>query len=144
VSYIPRKLRSRLAAQADQRCGYCQTQEVISGVPLTVEHIIPVALGGSNKEDNLWLSCRLYNEAKGILMEVEDSETKQVVPLFNPRVQAWSDHFRWNESGTEIIGQTAIGRATLSALSLNSELRVRSRAIWVEAGWHPPASRQAD
>jgi hypothetical protein len=26
----------------------------------------------------------------------------------------------------------------VAALSLNSDLRLKSRAIWVEAGWHPP------
>jgi hypothetical protein len=31
---------------------------------------------------------------------------------------------------------SAISQAT--ALSLNTEFRVRTRALWVEVGWHPP------
>ena len=131
-------LRQRIAQQAQSRCGYCQTQEVVSGVPLTIEHIIPKSSGGQSVEENLWLSCRLCNELKGVQTEAVDSRSNQVVPLFNPRTQSWLDHFTWNEDATIILGRTAIGRATVDALLLNSELRVRARAIWAEAGWHPP------
>ncbi len=139
MSRINRKLRSQIAALARYRCGYCQMQEVVSGIPLTVEHIKPMAHGGNDDEDNIWLSCRLCNEAKGTLEEFLDSETGKIVPLFNPRTQLWHNHFAWDETAVIIVGKTAVGRATVAALSLNNELRVRSRAIWVEAGWHPPA-----
>ena len=131
-------LRARVAAQAQHRCGYCLTQEVVSGVPLTLEHIIPRALGGSDVEENLWLSCRLCNEAKGVQTQAADAETDSVVSLFNPRADQWEAHFEWGEDGTLIRGRTAIGRATVTALSLNSELRARSRSLWVEVGYHPP------
>ncbi len=134
----PTASRQRIAEQARHRCGYCLTQEVVSGIPLTLEHIIPKAKGGLDTEENLWLSCRLCNEAKGVLTEAIDPETGAWVPLFNPRTQAWADHFTWSEDGTHIIGQTPTGRTTVVALSLNSELQVRARALWVEAGWHPP------
>ncbi|NKQ36558.1 MAG: HNH endonuclease [Chloroflexi bacterium] len=139
MSRISRKLRSRIAAQARYRCGYCQTQEIVSGIPLTVEHIKPIAHGGSDNEENIWLSCRLCNETKGTLEKFLDAKTGKVVPLFNPRTQLWGEHFTWDETAVIIAGKTAVGRATVAALSLNSELRVRSRAIWVEAGWHPPS-----
>ncbi|MCI0394840.1 MAG: HNH endonuclease [Chloroflexi bacterium] len=138
MSQSLRKLRARIATQARHRCGYCQTQEVVSGIPLTLEHIIPKAAGGSDEEWNLWLSCRLCNEEKGVLTEAVDPESGETVALFNPRTQEWKEHFAWSEDGTYITGRTACGRATIVALSLNSELRVRSRAIWVEAGYHPP------
>ena len=131
-------LRQRIAEQARYRCGYCLTQELVSGIPLTLEHIVPKAKGGQDVEENLWLSCRLCNETKGVLTEAIDPETGVTVPLFNPRTQAWREHFTWSEDGTRVIGQTPAGRATVVALSLNSGLRVRARAIWVEAGWHPP------
>ena len=130
--------RRRIAEQARGRCGYCLTQEVVSGVPLTVEHILPIAKGGRTVEENLWLSCRLCNEAKGVLTEATDPESGATAALFNPRLQAWADHFAWSEDGTRIIGRTPTGRSTVKALALNGELRVRARAIWVQAGWHPP------
>ncbi len=135
---VSKSLRHRLAVQARYRCGYCQMLESISGIPLTLEHIIPQAKGGSNDEENLWLSCRLCNEAKGILTEVLDSSTNERVVLFNPRAQIWTEHFDWSEDGTFIIGRTAIGRAIVKALDLNNEFRLRTRAIWVEVGRHPP------
>lgn len=138
MSHTTRKTRPLIAAQAKYQCGYCQTQESISGIPLTIEHIIPIARGGTDDEDNLWLSCRLCNELKGTLTKAADPKTGQEVALFNPRSQMWKDHFAWDETGTHIIGQSAVGRATIAALSLNSDLRIHSRAIWVEAGWHPP------
>ncbi|HKZ84963.1 MAG TPA: HNH endonuclease [Anaerolineae bacterium] len=136
---ITTDLRLRIAAQARYRCGYCQTQEVVSGIPLTLEHIIPKARGGSDVEENLWLSCRLCNEAKGVLTEAVDPQTGTTVPLFDPRSQDWAEHFAWDEQSTQILGLTPIDRATIQALALNDELRVRARAIWVQAGYHPPA-----
>ena len=44
-------LRERIAEQAHHRCGYCLTQEVVSGIPLTLEHIIPRAKGGQDVEE---------------------------------------------------------------------------------------------
>ena len=62
---LPAALLLRLQQLAGNRCGYCQTSVPITGQPLTVEHIIPVARGGSSREENLWLSCRRGNESKG-------------------------------------------------------------------------------
>jgi hypothetical protein len=138
VNSTLRKLRPIIAAAAQHRCGYCQTQEVLSGVPLTLEHIQPTVHGGTDQEDNLWLSCRLCNEAKGVQSQAIDPESGQASALFNPRTQQWPEHFVWSEDGTMIMGLTPIGRATLTALDLNSEFRVRSRALWVELEKHPP------
>jgi hypothetical protein len=58
--------------------------------------------------------------------------------LFNPNAQNWSDHFRWSEDGTIIIGLTACGRATVGALQLNNQYMVRARKFWFKANEHPP------
>ena len=34
MSKISQKLRQRIAQQALSRCGYCLTQEIVSGIPL--------------------------------------------------------------------------------------------------------------
>ena len=132
--------RHRIADAAHNRCGYCLLQEVVSGIPLTIEHLQPRAQGGSNEDNNLWLSCRLCNERKGTLVQVVDPDTAELVSIFNPRTQQCGDHFAWSADGTVMIAKTASGRATISALALNDELRVRARAIWVKSGWHPPKS----
>ena len=138
MSSVSQAIRQRVASQARFRCGYCLTQERVSGVPLTIEHLVPQAKGGNDAEENLWMSCRLCNEAKGILIDAPDPESGEVIPLFHPRKHLWAEHFIWSESGTRVIGTTAIGKATVTALTLNTEFRVRARALWVEVGWHPP------
>ncbi len=58
--------------------------------------------------------------------------------LFNPRLQKWSEHFRWSLDGTKIEGLTPIGRTTISVLKMNNPLIVTTRLRWVIVGWHPP------
>ncbi|PJH76551.1 MAG: HNH endonuclease, partial [Anaerolineae bacterium CG_4_9_14_0_8_um_filter_58_9] len=58
------ELRARLRVEANDRCGYCQTQQVLAYGSLEVDHIIPAALGGSDDIDNLWLACRPCNQYK--------------------------------------------------------------------------------
>src|SRR5438067_79744 len=112
---ISEAILQRLRREAGPRCGYCRTSAIIIGQPLTVEHLQPVALGGSSSEDNLWLSCRRCNEFKGVQVEALDPETGLVVPLFNPRRQVWREHFSWSNTGTHIQGVTPSGRATVDA-----------------------------
>ncbi|HLV36265.1 MAG TPA: HNH endonuclease signature motif containing protein [Spirillospora sp.] len=135
---ISRRLRERIRQQAGDRCGYCQSpQKHVLGL-LEVEHIIPKALGGKDDEQNLWLACRLCNSYKGKQTHAADPQTGDSVALFNPRRQQWSEHFKWSDDGTIIIGLTPCGRATVQALQLNNPLALIVRYEWVTAGWHPP------
>ena len=77
-------------------------------------------------------------------MSGTDSDTGEIVPLFNPRTQVWLDHFHWATDGIRIIGLTPVGRVTVAALQLSDDpdaLEVRS--YWVLAGWHPPSDEPA-
>ena len=53
-----------------------------------------------------------------------------------------SDHFSWSMDGTEVIGLTPCGRATIAALQLNHAELVAARWLWVQVGWWPPDERQ--
>ena len=136
--YISTSLRERIALKAKNRCGYCLRTEELMGMRMTVDHIIPSAAGGTTTEDNLWLACRHCNEFKGVQTKARDPQTGEVVNLFNPRKQIWHEHFVWSENGTEIIGKTPCGRATVSALNMNNPKIVVARRMWVSAGWWPP------
>jgi hypothetical protein len=103
-----------------------------------MDHLIPESQGGLTVRENLWLACRRCNEFKGAQTQAVDPLTQETVALFNPRQQSWSVHFIWSPEGIEIIGLTAIGRATILALRLNNPEIVASRSLWVQAGWHPP------
>ncbi|MBL7066188.1 MAG: HNH endonuclease [Anaerolineae bacterium] len=138
MSYIPDAIRKAVRRAAGNRCGYCLAhQDYVLG-RLEIEHIIPVATGGSDDESNLWLACRSCNQHKGVQTHAADPETGLSVRLFNPRIQIWSEHFAWSADGIHIIGLTPCGRATVEALRLNDKLAVRVRSHWVRAGWHPP------
>ena len=137
-TYVPQELRKRIAEQARHRCGYCLTSQKVTGMLLSIEHIIPEARGGVTEEDNLWLSCSDCNSYKGDRIDAPDPLTGEVVRLFDPRHQQWNDHFTWTAEGDEVVGLTAVGRATLVALKLNRAILVDARRIWSKAGWHPP------
>jgi hypothetical protein len=113
-------------------------QERVVGTPMEIEHIVPESLGGRTEEENLWLSCSLCNEHKGSRVAARDPDTGEIVALFHPRRQDWTEHFAWSADCTRITGRTPTGRATVIALSLNRASLVRSRRVWVRAGLHPP------
>ena len=131
-------LRQRIRQRAGNRCEYCLShQDYIMG-RLQIDHIQPLAKGGANTEDNLCLACELCNQYKWTQTEAIEPESGELVSLFNPRLQKWQEHFTWNQEGTEIIGITSCGRATIVALRFNNNLAVIVRKNWVKAGWHPP------
>jgi HNH endonuclease len=105
---------------------------------LQVDHIKPIARGGLDTENNLCLACELCNQYKWTKTDGIDTQTGQTVYLFNPRQDRWSKHFIWSDDGTEVIGLTPSGRATVVTLRLNNELAVIVRRNWIRAGWHPP------
>lgn len=135
---ISSELRRQVAEDAGHRCGYCQSDEALTGIPLSIEHLTPLAAGGLTVRENLWLSCRPCNELKGAQTHGEDPDSHERVSLYNPREHRWDAHFRWSEDGTSIIGKTPTGRATVVALQLNRPLLVSARRRWVLVGWHPP------
>ena len=138
MSKISEKLKEKIRQAAQNRCGYCLSQQRYTMSKLEVEHIYPQSEGGSDEEVNLWLACGLCNRYKASHTEGFDEQTDTFQPLFNPRKQIWSEHFDWSLDGIEIIGLTTIGRATVNALQLNNEIAVVVRRNWIIAGWHPP------
>lgn len=137
---ISTALRKRIREQSKDRCGYCLSEQRYVMGRLEIDHILPQAHGGTDDETNLWLSCRMCNGFKGAQTTGHDPTSKRQVKLFNPRTQRWSRHFRWSADGTQMIGRTACGRATVIALQMNNYLAVMVRREWVSAGWHPPRS----
>ena len=106
---------------------------------LEIEHIIPLAKGGTDDEMNLWLACPICNSHKSDKIAAIDPESGTTAPLFNPRTQVWSEHFAWTDDGLHIVGKTPVGRATVIALHLSDDLdAIVVRSYWVLAGWHPP------
>jgi hypothetical protein len=136
---IPRQVRDRVIHAAKSRCGYCLTPTYIIGPLLEIEHIVPLALGGSSDESNLWLACPICNGHKSDRLLVQDPLSATHTLLFNPRTDDWIKHFTWVADGTMIKGLTEIGRATVAALQMNHPDMILARQLWVQVGWHPPS-----
>ena len=131
-------LKAEVRARAGSLCEYCHTDETWQYVPFTIDHVVPLSLGGPTAEENLALACFHCNRRKGNATRADDPATVQDVPLFNPRADIWLEHFVWSVDGLEIIALTATGRATLYALDLNRERVKRIREADIAVGRHPP------
>lgn len=138
ASSISEQRRKQIRQEAGNRCGYCLTHQDYVPWTLEIEHIVPLAAGGSNDDSNLWLACHACNLFKGSKTRVRDPLSGRIIAIFNPRQQRWDRHFQWSDDGSMILGRTACGRATIIALNLNNLIAVRVRRHWVVAGWHPP------
>lgn len=64
-----------------------------------------------------------------------DPETGKLVPFYNPRTQAWQDHFQFD--GPVIRPLTPEGRVTVRILRLNDTTRVEERRLLIEVGLYP-------
>jgi HNH endonuclease len=111
--------------RAANRCEYCGMHQSLQGGTFHIEHVIPRSRNGLTEDANLALACPSCNLQKSNRVDVPDLETGQATCLFHPRRQHWSEHFRWDDF--EIVGTTATGRATVAALRLNDERRLRIR-----------------
>lgn len=97
-----------------------------------LEHVIAEKHGGETVLQNLAYACRYCNAYKGPNIAGIDPQTGHVVTLFHPRQDRWDDHFRWN--GPELVGQTAVGRATIQVLRMNHPEMVALRKSLLKEG----------
>lgn len=135
-------IRAQVFDRAHHRCEYCQAPAAI-GVMLQIDHIQPTSLGGGDEPDNLCAACDRCNLTKLNFITGIDPLTQTEMPLFNPRQQTWSEHFAWSEDATQVIGLTAVGRATIKRLNMNHEKQQQRRALWAwryhKVRFPPPA-----
>ena len=110
--------------------------QALQGATFHVEHIIPRSRGGDSAMDNLAWACPGCNLHKSDRVEAPDPLDGQPVRLFNPRIDRWPKHFRWESH--QLVPLTAIGRATLVALDLNHPRRLRIRLAEELFGAFPP------
>ena len=135
---IAAEKRRLVIERAQERCEYCHCRSDYATETFAIDHIIPVSHGGNDEVDNLALACsgcngRKYNKLAGV-----DPTSGEMVPLFNPRLQHWQEHFAWSKDYTEIIGLTASGRATIFALQMNRQNVINIRKAMFIMGVHPP------
>jgi hypothetical protein len=126
-------LRSFVRQRAGSRCEYCLLPEEASGLgPLQIEHVVARQHGGTDDPSNLAAACDRCNLYKGPNLTTVDPASGQSVSLFNPRTDAWLEHFRLNRGW--IVGLTAIGRGTVRLLNMNAQSRIQLRLDAEESG----------
>ncbi len=138
MSYLPAALRRQMRERAADRCEYCMLAEEDAYLPHEPDHIIAEKHGGTDKLENLALACFDCNRFKGSNIASLDPVGGELTPLFNPRMQKWSEHFE--ARGGEIIPLTAVGRVTERILRLNLPARVEVREMLAEMGDYPGGS----
>jgi hypothetical protein len=109
--------------------------QALQGGTFHIEHVIPRAHGGATELDNLALACPACNLHKADRVQVRNPDGLELVALFHPRHDRWSDHFCWQ--GYQMVGVTAIGRATIWALDLNHPRRQQIREAEEQFGLFP-------
>jgi hypothetical protein len=117
--------RDRVRRRAGDRCEYCRLNQKNSDLVHHVEHIVAKQHGGSDDPDNLALACHRCNLHKGPNLTGIDPQSRQVVPLFHPRRDRWSEHFV--VKGARIEGVSETGRATVQVLAMNDARRLEVR-----------------
>jgi hypothetical protein len=120
---IAAALRRQVRERASGRCEYCSITEVEAFFPHEPDHIIAQKHGGQTVLHNLALACFDCNRFKGSDIASVDPVSGVLAPIFNPRMERWTDHFRF-ESG-RIVPLTSIGRATERVLRLNLAHRIQ-------------------
>lgn len=123
-----------VARRANHRCEYCGAPEAIFNFPFEVEHIRPISRGGADDELNLALACRACNIHKSNWLTAIDPVTQSDVPLFNPRSEAWQDHFQLDLETGAIGGFSPTGRASVERLRMNSRVQLTARISWIQLG----------
>ena len=103
--YISKKNKEKVAKRAKNCCEYCHSQMDYSPNNFSIEHIIPIVKNGTNELDNLALSCQSCNNKKYTKIEVLDEVSGETVNIYHPRIDNWTDHFKWNDNKTIMIGK---------------------------------------
>ena len=114
------------------RCEYYQIPTAFHPAPFQIDHIIARQHGGTDAVDNLALACIHCNRFKGPNIAGVDPDSGEIVRLFDPRRDAWTEHFMWD--GPELKALTQIGRVTISLLVVNDPEVVTVRKALQEEG----------
>jgi len=132
---IPDILRQAVIHRAENRCEYCRISQAAQEATFHIDHIIPQASGGTTNSENLALACVTCSLRKAARENVSDPVTGATVPIFHPRRDRWTAHFKLE--GAKIIGITPTGRGIVEALDMNRKHALDVRAEEQLRGRYP-------
>jgi HNH endonuclease len=131
ASEVTAALRRLVTERANGACEYCQLHQDFSIYTHEVDHVIAMKHGGQTIFENLALACLSCHRYKGSDLTSFDPETGALTQLFNPRSQAWSDHFVVEQE--RIWAISAVGRTTVALLQFNTPIAVLTRQLRQQA-----------
>lgn len=135
---VSEHVRQLVRERAAYLCEYCHTNEKWQYVLFTIDHILPQSEGGRDDLSNLALACFHCNRYKSSHRSSIDPVTGAESPLFNPRLEKWSEHFVWSPDALILLALAATGRATIELLQINRPRLQAIRAADTLVGRHPP------
>ena len=122
--------------RAQARCEYCRLPKEGYPLPFHIDHVTAKQHGGTTVLENLALACLHCNRHKGPNIAGRHPVTGELVRLFNPRIDDWSQHFEWQ--GEVLLGKTDVGQVTIHVLSMNAPDFLEIRIALKEEGVFPP------
>ena len=132
---LPVELDRRVRDRAKGFCEYCRLPQAFYPWSFQIDHIIAEQHHGKTRSGNLALACPRCNRSKGPNLSGFDLRTGAITPLFHPRRDRWSDHFRWR--GPRLLGLTPVGRVTIQVLNINHPDDVKLRRALIAEGVFP-------
>jgi hypothetical protein len=132
VSRPDRATESLVRTRAKGVCEFCHFPEHLADTPFQIDHVIAEKHGGQTDPSNLAYACFYCNSYKGPNVAGVDPETSEVLRLFNPRVDDWRYHFKWD--GPKLVGLTPLARATIQTLRINQPDAISARTALIVEG----------
>jgi hypothetical protein len=133
---VPTEIDRRVRSRAKGLCEYCRLPQAAYPWRFQIDHIVAEQHRGRAQMSNLALACPRCNRSKGPHLSGIDTRTRRLTPLFHPRRDRWTDHFRWR--GPRLIGLTPVGRVTVSVLNINHPDAIKLRRSLIVEGLFPP------
>lgn len=133
MTHIPELVRRQVAIRAASRCEYCHLHELYAFFAHEIDHIYAEKHGGDTSLDNLCLACADCNRHKGSDICSLDPQSGNVIALFHPRRDRWSEHFRLYRDG-HIIPVSPQGRVCERILQFNRPDLVSDRRRLIRLG----------
>ena len=96
-SNVPRRLTGEVRARAGDVCEYCLLPQDSQEATFHIDHIKPRSRDGDTSLDNLALACVSCSLRKAARHRARDPRTGNLVALYNPRIDDWTDHFTFTK-----------------------------------------------
>jgi hypothetical protein len=129
---VNRELARAVRERAAERCEYCRIPQFALPLPFQIEHIIAEQHGGETILENLALACPHCNRYKGPNIAGVDPDSGQLVRLFHPRTDHWSEYFQFEAE--RIVGKTPVGKVSVQVLAINAVEPLRFRLELLRIG----------